>query len=84
MTTDINILKKKILYRLKYRGVKELDLLFEKYVRKYYKTINDQDLKELILLLDIPDLELLDFVLGKKNIPSNLKNKTFHRLTSLK
>tara|TARA_Y100000994_G_C15452400_1_gene343164 strand:+ start:173 stop:430 length:258 start_codon:yes stop_codon:yes gene_type:complete len=83
MAQDKENLKKKILYRLKYRGIKELDLLFSKFADKYYETINDNDLNELVILLEIPDLELLDFILGKRIIPSNLKTKTFIRLKSL-
>ena len=83
MTQDKENLKKKILYRLKYRGIKELDLLFSKFAEKYYESIDDDELSELIKLLEIPDLELLDFILGKRIIPSNLKTKTFIRLKSL-
>jgi len=75
--------KKKILYRLKYRGVKELDMLFEKFSQKFFKNLTEQDLHELNELLDIPDLELLDFILEKKTLPSNLDNKTFNRLKNI-
>ncbi len=84
MTKDKKIIKKMILYRLKYRGIKELDILFEKYANKYYNEIDDNDLNELKQLLEIPDLELLDFILNQKEIPSNLKSKTFYRLQSMK
>ena len=84
MTKDKKIIKKMILYRLKYRGIKELDILFEKYANKYYDEIDDNDLNELKQLLEIPDLELLDFILNQKEIPSNLKSKTFYRLQSMK
>ena len=76
------IKKKKILYRLKYRGIKELDLLFEKFSSKYFNDINNNDLEELEKLLDIPDQELLDIILKKKNIPDKLNNRTFKRLIS--
>ncbi|MAI85257.1 MAG: hypothetical protein CMM91_10065 [Rickettsiales bacterium] len=75
--------KKKILYRLKYRGVKELDMLFEKFSQKFFENLTEQDLHELNELLDIPDLELLDFILEKKTLPSNLDNKTFNRLKNI-
>ena len=82
MSKDNYIKKKKILYRLKYRGIKELDLLFEKFSIKYFKDINNKDLEELERLLDIPDQELLDIILKRKNIPDKLNNKTFKRLIS--
>lgn len=75
--------KKQILYRLKYRGVKELDMLFEKFAQRFFENLNEKDLYELNELLNIPDLELLDFILEKKKLPSNLDNKTFHRLKNI-
>ena len=82
MSKDNYIKKKKILYRLKYRGIKELDLLFEKFSTKYFKDINNNDLEELERLLDIPDQELLDIILKRKKVPDKLNNKTFKRLIS--
>lgn len=74
--------KKKILYRLKYRGIKELDLLFERFSVKYFKDINTKDLDDLEILLDIPDQELLDIILKRRDLPDKLNNKTFKRLIS--
>ncbi len=76
--------KKRVLYRSKYRGIKELDLLFEKFVDQFSTKLTDEDYLEINELLNIPDLELLDFILNKKQVPSNLDNKTFNRLRSLK
>lgn len=82
MSKDNYLKKKKILYRLKYRGIKELDLLFERFSVKYFKDINTKDLDDLEILLDIPDQELLDIILKRKDLPDKLNNKTFKRLIS--
>ena len=82
MSIDQIIQKKKLLYRLRYRGIKELDLIFEKYTERYFDKICKSDIDELIEISKIPDLELLDFIMDKKEVPSNLKNKTFLRLKS--
>lgn len=84
MTNGSIIQKKKLLYRLKYRGIKELDLIFERYTQKYFDEINDDDISELKELIQIPDRELLDLIMEKKKVPSNLKNRTFRRLKSFK
>ena len=76
------IKKKKILYRLKYRGIKELDLLFERFSEKYFKNLSEKELIELDELLTVPDQELLDMIMKKKKLPKKLKNKTFERLIS--
>ena len=38
----INSLKKKIIYRSEYRGIKEMDLLLGKFVKKYIDNFNYQ------------------------------------------
>ena len=65
--------KKKILHRTKYRGIKELDIIFERFILKNEEKLTDDDFYELEEILNIPDNELLDIILKKKDLPSNLK-----------
>ena len=69
-----NLFKKKILHRAKYRGIKELDIIFYKFLLEYEDKITDDELYELEGILDLPDTELLDILYKKTNIPSNLKD----------
>lgn len=84
MSSDFEKKKKKILYRSKYRGIRELDILFEKYTDKYYNVLDYDDLNELNELLKIPDWELLEFLMYPQNTPVNLNSKTLQRLRNLK
>ena len=77
------IFKKKIFHRAKYRGIKELDIIFDRFIKKYGDTLKSSELNELQQILDIPDNLLLDLILGKKKIPANLKNKTLKNLISI-
>ena len=69
-----NLFKKKILHRAKYRGIKELDIIFYKFLLEYEDKITDDEIYELEGILDLPDSELLDILYKKTNIPSNLKD----------
>ena len=69
-----NLFKKKILHRAKYRGIKELDIVFYKFLLEYEDKITDDELYELEGILDLPDSELLDILYKKTSIPSNLKD----------
>ena len=60
------LFKKKILHRAKYRGVKELDIIFEKFVEKFQETISEEELIQLEEILEIPDNEMLEIILQKK------------------
>ena len=71
---NINILKKKILYRSKHRGTKEMDLLLSNFVKKYVNSLNESELCELELLLNIDDEVLYKWYLNNKKttlVPEN-------------
>ena len=72
--------KKKILHRAKYRGIKELDIIFEKFVNKYKYKLNDQEFKELEEILNLPDNLLLDIILKKEKIPANYNNRVMTKI----
>jgi len=61
MLLDIELLKKKIIYRSTYRGTKEMDKLLSAFAKKYINELNNQDLLELINLLNIDDDNLYNF-----------------------
>ena len=68
------LFKKKILHRSKYRGIKELDIIFERFIEKFSSDFTDGDYTDLEQILNIPDSELFDIILKKKQPPANLKN----------
>ena len=74
------LLKKKILHRSKYRGIKELDIIFERFISENSKTFSNDDFIDLEQILDIPDTELFDIILKKKSPPANLKNSVLKRI----
>ena len=72
--------KKKILHRAKYRGIKELDIIFEKFVDTYKYKLNDQEFKELEEILNLPDNLLLDIILKKEKVPANYDNAVMKKI----
>ena len=64
MSTDIEQLKKKIIYRSNYRGTKEMDKLLGAFTYKYLDQLNYEDLNQLIKLLEIDDNNLYNFYNG--------------------
>ena len=66
MTTDIEQLKKKIIYRSNYRGTKEMDKLLGAFTKKYVDQLDYEDLNELTKLLEIDDNNLYNFYNGLK------------------
>lgn len=72
--------KKKILHRAKYRGIKELDIIFEKFVNTYKYKLNDQEFKDLEEILNLPDNLLLDIILKKEKVPANYDNSVMKKI----
>ena len=66
MTLNIDLLKKKILYRSNYRGTKEMDKLLGSFTKKYVNILNLKDLTDLEKLLDIDDTNLYNYYNGLK------------------
>ena len=64
MTTDIEQIKKKIIYRSNYRGTKEMDKLLGAFTNKYLDVLNFDELNELVKLLEIDDNNLYNFYNG--------------------
>ena len=67
MNSDIEQLKKKIIYRSNYRGTKEMDKLLGAFTKKYINKLNGQDLFDLEKLLEIDDNNLYNFYNGIKS-----------------
>ena len=69
MTTDIEQIKKMIIYRSNYRGTKEMDKLLGSFVKNYIDKFTIEELKDLEKFLDLDDELIYDFYKGKsKNI----------------
>ena len=71
---NIDQLKKKIIYRSEYRGIKEMDLLLSSFVKKYINVFNIDELKQLDNLLNIDDDSLLKWYFNRQykiKIPVN-------------
>ena len=64
MTLNIDLLKKKIIYRSNYRGTKEMDKLLGAFTNRYIDELSLQDLKDLEKLLNIDDTNLYNFFKG--------------------
>ena len=64
MSSNIDELKKKIIYRSSYRGTKEMDKLLGKFVKKYINDLQQKDLIDLDKFLNIDDTNLYNFYNG--------------------
>tara|TARA_B100000767_G_scaffold61643_1_gene57429 strand:+ start:1023 stop:1277 length:255 start_codon:yes stop_codon:yes gene_type:complete len=77
---ELEIFKKKLIYRSNYRGTKEMDILLGGFVKKYINTFDKIQLIELEKFLDFEDEIILNYYqynIVKKNIDKNKVSQTF-------
>ena len=77
---ELEIFKKKLIYRSNYRGTKEMDILLGGFVKKYINIFDKIQLIELEKFLDFEDEIILNYYqhnIVKKNIDKNKVSQTF-------
>ena len=79
---ELETFKKKLIYRSKYRGNKEMDILLGKFVKKYIDKFDLSQLNELNKFLDFEDEIIFNYYhynIIKKNIDKNEISKIFKK-----
>ena len=82
--SNLNILKKKILYLSEHRGTKEMDLLLGNFGKKYINVFDDKDLSDLYELLSIEDEIIYKWYFKKENNLIIINNKITKMLKDYK
>ena len=65
MSSDIDILKKRIIFRASHRGSKEMDMLMKSFTESIIDNLNPNELKILDRLVDLNDEDLLKIKTNK-------------------
>jgi succinate dehydrogenase flavin-adding protein (antitoxin of CptAB toxin-antitoxin module) len=70
---EIEKLKRKIIYRAKSIGYKELNLIFEKFIKQNIEQLNHDDLTLFLEIVNMDDQEIINYILYDKKIDLNNK-----------
>lgn len=89
MLDDVDILRKRFLYRSWHRGMQEMDLVLGSFATKHLGSFEAKALEEYRQILETPDPELYDWITGRVAPPANrvtpvLELLLAHRLGSVK
>jgi antitoxin CptB len=80
MNIELEIFKKKLVYRAAYRGTKEMDILLSSFVNKNIESFNKNQLIELDKFLNFEDEIILNFYhhnIVEKQIDKNIISLIF-------
>lgn len=73
-TEPIELRRKRLLWRSSHRGIKEMDLLMGGFAKARLPTMTESELSAFEDIIELPDQELLSWVIGEAPVPATLSN----------
>ena len=77
---DLEITKKKIIYKASHRSSKEMDILLGKFTMKYIDLFDEIELTLFDEILECEDEEIYQWILGKNGTPQQPTNRVLQLL----
>tara|TARA_B100001540_G_C15685282_1_gene586733 strand:+ start:400 stop:657 length:258 start_codon:yes stop_codon:yes gene_type:complete len=77
---DLETYKKKIIFKASHRGSKEMDIMLGNFIKKYIELFNENELGLFNDILECDDDDIYQWIIGKKEIPSQYSNRVFSLL----
>jgi antitoxin CptB len=83
-STGLDIRRRKLLFRSWHRGLRELDLVLGVFADAAVDDLTEAEIDQYERLLDIPDTELLAWIMGERTIPAEHQNPLFERILAFR
>jgi antitoxin CptB len=77
---DIEVRRRKALFRAQRRGFRELDLIFGAFADAHLQTLGEAELDRFEALLSVPDWQMFDWIMGHEAVPRAYDHEIFARL----
>jgi antitoxin CptB len=68
-------LRKRLLYKATHRGMQETDKLIGGFAINELSNLNEDLLNKFDLILDVPDVDLLNWILARETVPEAYDNE---------
>ncbi|AAU04052.1 succinate dehydrogenase assembly factor 2 [Rickettsia typhi] len=78
-----NALQKKLFYRSKKRGCREMDYILGSFAEKYLSFMDEKTLKRYTLILDQNDNDLYNWINNKSSAPSYIDSEIIDKLSKI-
>lgn len=83
-TANLDIRRRKLLFRAWHRGMREMDLILGQYADAYIASFTDTQLDEFEQILEVLDRDLLKWVTGESSIPSEHDTPLFRDIVAFR
>jgi antitoxin CptB len=77
---DLDTRRRRLVFRANHRGTKEADLMIGGFVTRHAATLDSAQLDELEALLELPDVDLADWLTGRREAPGDVATALFARM----
>jgi antitoxin CptB len=72
--------RRRLLFRAWHRGTKEADLMIGGFVARNIAAFSDSELDALEAVLELPDVDLADWLSGRRAIPAHVTSPMLERM----
>ena len=76
--------RKRLIFRSDHRGMKEMDILMGAFAREFIPVLSEEELSQYDKILDIPDIDLYNWIIGKEQPPANDMNSILKKFLAFK
>ncbi|HSP23629.1 MAG TPA: succinate dehydrogenase assembly factor 2 [Saliniramus sp.] len=79
-SADLDVRRRRILFRSWHRGMREMDLLMGKFADAEISNLSEVELADFELLIEVIDRDLFRWLTGEAETPENYDTPVFRRL----
>lgn len=72
--------RRRLLFRAWHRGMREVDLITGRFADAHIGSLDEAEVAEFEQLMDVPEPDLLNWVMGAAEVPANRDTALFRRL----
>ena len=76
-STDLEIRRKKAMFRAQRRGFRELDLIFGAFADVHLPRLAEDQLDRFEVLLSVPDWQVYGWIMGNETVPAAYDHDVF-------
>ncbi|MCC2098932.1 MAG: succinate dehydrogenase assembly factor 2 [Hyphomicrobiales bacterium] len=83
-STGLEIRQRKLLFRSWHRGLRELDLVLGTFADAVVGDLTEEEVEQYERLLEIPDTDLLSWIMGDRAMPAEHYSPLFERIVTFR
>ena len=77
---ELDLRRRRLLFRARHRGTKEADLMIGGFVSRNLSAFSEAELDEIEAVLDLPDVDLSDWLSGRREPPPGVRTPMLERM----